>query len=382
MNCSEYEESVYVYAAGALEGPERDELLAHLAGGCPECAAKLAGAEAVLGLVGVSAMGVGGAGLEVRAGVKATLDERLDRLHGPAGVSEERGRVGALRTPGSAASNGFHMSNGSDGRIAEAVGSAEREGLGVAGSIRAGGAGGSGTPGRRRFAWVFPASLAAVLAAGVTSGVMWMMLQERETQIAGLMQEISGKAGMVEQREQELADAQEEVQKLKDEAGGEGGVKAVRDELEKAKGRVKELEKDRTALDTQLVALRKDHEEDQRTIEMLHSKQLLAVDLKGQPGANAGAQARLLLDMEGKVWKLYGVNFKPIEGRVYEFWLVTADGKKLPMGTFTPDEKGRGELGDKVPEPMPTVVAVAITDEPVGGSPEPTGSMQAVGKLQ
>jgi hypothetical protein len=359
VNCSQYDENVYVYATGALEGPERDELLAHLSTGCPECSAKLAEAEAVLGLVGVSVLEGGEGKGEVLAGAKAALDEQIGRY-----------LVAGATGNGTGLSNGHYAAGNSEGVV-----SAEREGLGVAG--------GAGTMsiarGGRRFRWAMPAALAAVLAASVTAGVMYMILDERDRRISGLESEVAAKWGMVQQREQELADAQADNEKL---AELKDDLKSAQDELKTVKDRVSELEKQRESTQTQLVALQKDHEEDQKTIEMLHSKQLLAVDLKGQPGVNGEAQARLLVDLQGKVWKLYGANFKPIEGRVYEFWLVTADGKKVPMGTFSPDGRGRGELGDKVPDPMPAVVAAAITDEPVGGSPQPTGAMQAVGKIQ
>jgi anti-sigma-K factor RskA len=48
MTCQERKDLIVEYAIGSLEGQEREELRAHLAGGCPQCAGALAEAEAIL----------------------------------------------------------------------------------------------------------------------------------------------------------------------------------------------------------------------------------------------------------------------------------------------------------------------------------------------
>jgi anti-sigma-K factor RskA len=48
VTCEERKDLVLLYAAGALDGAQRDELRAHLAAGCPACAGTLAEAHAVL----------------------------------------------------------------------------------------------------------------------------------------------------------------------------------------------------------------------------------------------------------------------------------------------------------------------------------------------
>ncbi|HET6252238.1 MAG TPA: anti-sigma factor [Tepidisphaeraceae bacterium] len=51
MTCDERYDSLLQYAMGTLGGPELDELRAHLNGGCPICAGKLAEANALLGIL-------------------------------------------------------------------------------------------------------------------------------------------------------------------------------------------------------------------------------------------------------------------------------------------------------------------------------------------
>lgn len=71
----------------------------------------------------------------------------------------------------------------------------------------------------------------------------------------------------------------------------------------------------------------------------------------------------------------------PSEGKVYELWLITPDEKtKVPAGTFSVDANGSATHYVKVPQGM-TFAKAAITDEPLGGSSEPTGQIHLAGQL-
>jgi anti-sigma-K factor RskA len=62
----------------------------------------------------------------------------------------------------------------------------------------------------------------------------------------------------------------------------------------------------------------------------------------------------------------------PGEGSVYELWQIDLDGPR-PAGLFQPDDAGRVATGlDLEAEPGATW---AVTIEPAGGSPQPTGSI-------
>lgn len=63
-------------------------------------------------------------------------------------------------------------------------------------------------------------------------------------------------------------------------------------------------------------------------------------------------------------------------GRTYQLWLVTAN-QKISAGTF---ESKNGEVMMRAMYPLPAdqLVAVAVTDEPMGGMPQPTGPMVMV----
>ena len=64
-------------------------------------------------------------------------------------------------------------------------------------------------------------------------------------------------------------------------------------------------------------------------------------------------------------------------GRVYQLWFVTA-GPPVSAALVTPDAAGRVEAMMPSPDGVePT--AFALTVEPAGGSPGPTGAMLLVG---
>ena len=69
---------------------------------------------------------------------------------------------------------------------------------------------------------------------------------------------------------------------------------------------------------------------------------------------------------------------QPKPGMTYQVWLVTADAK-ISAGTFHPDAKGNTFMHAKYAMDRNALRAVAITEEPEGGMPSPTGPMVVAG---
>ena len=68
--------------------------------------------------------------------------------------------------------------------------------------------------------------------------------------------------------------------------------------------------------------------------------------------------------------KVVGLNRSP-QGRAYQLWFITEAGHRVSAGTFHVEPGERRELSS---ETMPAgTIAVSITLEPAGGSPQPTG---------
>jgi anti-sigma-K factor RskA len=69
------------------------------------------------------------------------------------------------------------------------------------------------------------------------------------------------------------------------------------------------------------------------------------------------------------------------EGKVYELWAIAGKGAPVPAGVFAVDAKGAGSLRVPPLQAGEDLDTFAVTLEPAGGVPAPTGSMYLVGKL-
>jgi hypothetical protein len=68
----------------------------------------------------------------------------------------------------------------------------------------------------------------------------------------------------------------------------------------------------------------------------------------------------------------------PKAGKTYQVWLVTKDAK-ISAGTFQPDASGHAFMQAKYPLDRNALKAVAVTEEPMGGMPSPTGPIVVSG---
>ncbi|HET9786789.1 MAG TPA: anti-sigma factor, partial [Pyrinomonadaceae bacterium] len=63
------------------------------------------------------------------------------------------------------------------------------------------------------------------------------------------------------------------------------------------------------------------------------------------------------------------------EGKEYQFWSIVGKNPPIPGGTFVPDDVGRAQLTNRVPEQALVGAVFAVTLEPAGGVPSPTGAI-------
>lgn len=73
----------------------------------------------------------------------------------------------------------------------------------------------------------------------------------------------------------------------------------------------------------------------------------------------------------------YGLR-QPREGMTFQVWIVT-DNARISAGTFRPDREGRSIMHARHDLPRNALRAVAITEEPEGGRPAPTGPTVVAG---
>jgi anti-sigma-K factor RskA len=100
----------------------------------------------------------------------------------------------------------------------------------------------------------------------------------------------------------------------------------------------------------------------------------LASTAKLPPGA------RMFWDRVTNRWTLITHDLTPAQsGRVYQLWLVTAKAEKISAGTFNTDAQGRAVVQATYALAAADLAAIAITEEPEGGSPQPTGAILVAG---
>jgi anti-sigma-K factor RskA len=68
-------------------------------------------------------------------------------------------------------------------------------------------------------------------------------------------------------------------------------------------------------------------------------------------------------------------------GRVYQLWVLTAQPAPISAGLLTPDSQGSVNETFITPSDIPQPVALAVTIEPAGGVPSPTGEKYLVGTV-
>jgi anti-sigma-K factor RskA len=110
---------------------------------------------------------------------------------------------------------------------------------------------------------------------------------------------------------------------------------------------------------------------------VLAAPDLVRIDLAGQTAAPQASARALWSRTRGMVFTFSNLPKLP-DGRVYQLWVVTADAP-ISAGLLTLDDAGRG-VGIFETPPDVAPIAVAVTDEPAGGKPTPSGSMQLLGK--
>ncbi len=117
-----------------------------------------------------------------------------------------------------------------------------------------------------------------------------------------------------------------------------------------------------------------------------------AVDLLGQPGTvvkalpgnNTTAFSQLIANDTQKRGVLLAYNLQPVASdKTYEFWLLDKSGNPIPAGIFNVDQSGKGVLNVSMPMDMPmsNLSAGAVTIEPAGGLPKPSGKPVVVGNF-
>jgi hypothetical protein len=109
---------------------------------------------------------------------------------------------------------------------------------------------------------------------------------------------------------------------------------------------------------------------------------LIGRDVAVMSLTSAGAKApyaRMFWDTARNTWILAAHNMPELRaGRTYQLWLVTKTAK-ISAGTFSPTN-GEAVVRATYPLARDSLEAIAVTEEPAGGVPQPTGVPIIAGK--
>jgi anti-sigma-K factor RskA len=129
---------------------------------------------------------------------------------------------------------------------------------------------------------------------------------------------------------------------------------------------------DRLTAELRTVALRA-----QSAMGVFAAPDVARIDLAGQPVAQTARARALWSRQRGMVFTV--ANLPPLPpGRVYQVWVVTAQ-SPVSAGLLTPEASGGGSVYFETPVDILPPVAVAVTLEPAGGVPSPTGERYLIG---
>jgi anti-sigma-K factor RskA len=118
----------------------------------------------------------------------------------------------------------------------------------------------------------------------------------------------------------------------------------------------------------------------QRTVlASLTSPQVRVVNLSGQ-GATPQARGRIFWDERQRNWRVYVGSLPPAPAqRTYQLWFVPRTGNPVSASVFNTTGDGSAELDIAIPAGVTEVAAAAVTTEPAGGVPQPTGGFVLLG---
>lgn len=152
---------------------------------------------------------------------------------------------------------------------------------------------------------------------------------------------------------------------------------AARQEVSELRQRVAELQ----ATSSDLLVAKVSLEEQVKTVthqtQVLRASDLVTYDLAAEPVA-AGAHARAYVShKDGMVFTAEGLPAAPA-GKVYQLWVIV-NARPVSVGVFSPDATGRVHAVMDTP-PIPAMPGkVAVTLEPTGGLPQPSGAVYLAG---
>jgi anti-sigma-K factor RskA len=141
--------------------------------------------------------------------------------------------------------------------------------------------------------------------------------------------------------------------------------------------RVENAERRAMIAERATIEVRRVADDAQAAMAVLSAPDLVRVDLGGQKPAPQATGRALWSRNRGMVFLSNGLPSVPT-GRVYQVW-VLVKGAPISAGLLPTDAAGRGTAFFQTPADIPAPTGVAVSLEPEGGVPQPTGDIFLVG---
>jgi len=142
-----------------------------------------------------------------------------------------------------------------------------------------------------------------------------------------------------------------------------------------------ELRTETDALKSRIARLEVQLAEQQTVIATLTRAGVRVVDLAGQ-GTNTQASGRIFWDQPRKRWLFSVRNLPPAPAdKNYQLWFVPKTGNPISARVFNTEADGSITVEVPVPDNATELKAAAVTTEPLGGQPQPTGAFALLGAM-
>jgi hypothetical protein len=332
----EFEEAIPLYAAKTLEGPERQALEEHLRAGCPTCTALLREYEEVLAALAYEAPAQ-----SLPADVREQILEAYRRERGlePAAPRPPLGRE--RRRPVIALPALLQL-------------------------------------------WARPAfaMLLLMLLAG-TVLYAWSLHKEIGRGVAQLQESnlvLTEERARLEALQRQLDEQTRLTLALREEhAHSQESPETLHQTLAQREAEVKRLQTALKEREQETARLKVEVARGREILDLFRSPNAMVVSLSGAEPAQSAA-GLLLIDPKTNRGLFYGFNLPPLPpGKTYQLWAIRD--KPISAGVFETDAGRKGRLVIKDIPNVGEVTKFAVSLEPEGGRPQPTGQIYLVGTI-
>jgi len=155
----------------------------------------------------------------------------------------------------------------------------------------------------------------------------------------------------------------------------------LRSSLDEMNARVERAEQQVVALQRTLGEAQTQTRVLQAHNDVLFAPDTLRVDLAGQATVAPASSARAFVSRQsGMAFTANQLPALPAD-KAYQLWVIPQGSAPVSAGLLKPDATGHATLFYQVPPDMPPPAVIAVTVEPAGGVPAPTGDKALVGAV-